>query len=111
MSSSINAVKCKDCGIVHPVGIACCPGCGSENLEPYSANPKGIVYTFSVNTFVPAGKHKARAPYVIGVIETEEKMRITAIVETPEPGKIKIGDKVVFKEYEDSITPIFTLAT
>jgi uncharacterized OB-fold protein len=108
MNSTIPAVKCKDCGTPHPKGIAACPACGSMNLEDYEANGSGSIYTYTVNTFVPVGKNKARAPYCMAVIETDDKMRMTAIVEMPDPNSAKIGDRVQFKGYEDKLTPIFT---
>jgi hypothetical protein len=37
-------------------------------------------------------------------------MRMTAIVEMPDPNSAKIGDRVQFKGYEDKLTPIFTRA-
>ncbi|MCX7631859.1 MAG: OB-fold domain-containing protein [Turneriella sp.] len=110
METTIPAVKCRDCGILHPRGIACCPGCGSMQLEDYAAKGSGSIYTYTIHTFVPVGKNKARAPYCLAVIETDEKMRMTAIVETPDPNAVKIGDRVVFKGYEDKLTPIFVRA-
>jgi len=107
-TNNIPAVKCKDCATPHPRGIAACPACGSMQLENFDASPNGSIYTYTVSTFVPVGRHKARAPYCIAVIETDQKMRMTAIVEMADPNTAKIGDKVVFKEYEDKITPIFT---
>ncbi len=111
MSTTIPSMKCADCGTIHPIGIAICPNCGSENISEYAAVPTGEIYTFSVNCFVPAGKHKARAPYVIAVVKTDENMFMTAIVDSPKPFEIKIGDKVKFRGYEDPFTPIFDLAS
>jgi len=108
MSSTIPAVKCKDCGTPHPKGIAACPACGSMNLEDYEAKGSGSIYTYTVNTFVPVGKNKARAPYCMAVIETDDKMRITGIVEMDDPNSAQIGDRVEFKMYEDKLTPVFT---
>lgn len=104
------AVKCKDCGTIHPKGVALCPGCGSENIEEYEASGEGEIYTFSVNCFVPAGKFKDRAPYVIAVIRTVENMFVTAIVDTDKPFEVKIGNRVRFRGYEDPLTPVFELA-
>jgi len=108
MSSTIPAVKCKECGTPHPKGIAACPACGSMHLEDYAAKGSGSIYTYTVNTFVPVGKNKARAPYCMAVIETDDKMRMTAIVEMDDPNSAKIGDRVEFKTYEDKLTPVFT---
>ncbi|MCB1146427.1 MAG: OB-fold domain-containing protein [Leptospiraceae bacterium] len=110
MSNTIPSMKCSDCGTVHPTGIAICPNCGSEKIAEHAGVPLGEVFTFSVNTFVPAGKFKTRAPYIIAVVKTDENMFMTAVVDSPDPMNIKIGDKVVFKEYEDELTPVFTLA-
>lgn len=110
MSATIPAKKCSECSTIHPTGIALCPACGSDKLVDYEAQPSGEVYTFSVNCFVPAGKFKSRAPYAIAVVKTDEGMFMTAVVDMPQPLEIKIGDKVTFREYEDALTPIFSLA-
>lgn len=108
---SIPSIQCVECKRVHPRGVSICPACGGENIQDYDAAPEGEVYTFTVNTFVPAGKFKSRAPYVIAVIKTDENMFMTALVDTPEPTAIKIGNRVKFLKYEDRFTPVFSLVS
>ncbi|MCS6985184.1 MAG: OB-fold domain-containing protein [Leptospiraceae bacterium] len=108
---NIPAIKCGDCGTVHPRGVAVCPACGSEKIQEYEAKGEGEIHTYTVNCFVPAGKFKDRAPYVIAVVRTVENMFLTALVDTESPFNIKIGDKVRFRHYEDPLTPVFELAS
>lgn len=107
-SDKLIGLKCADCGTFHPKGVVACPGCGGENLAEQESTGKGIIYTFTVMKFVPAGPHKGRAPYVIAVVETDDGMRLSAIVETDDVDAVKIGDKVSFKEFDPETGFFFT---
>ena len=48
---------------------------------------------------------------MIAIVETEEGMRLSTIVDCADPEKVKIGDSVVFKGYEENVGPIFNAAT
>ena len=110
MSEKLKAVKCEDCGFSHPTGVACCPACGSEKIVEFESSGKGKIYTYTVSTFVPAGRHKDRAPYIVAVVETEEGVKLSTIVDGADPDKVKIGDDVVFSGYEEGTGPVFKAA-
>ena len=110
MSEKLNAVKCDDCGFKHPAGVACCPACGSMKISAFESTGKGKIYTYTISTFVPAGRHKHRAPYVVAVVETDDGVKLSTIVEGADPEKVKIGDEVVFAGYEEKTGPIFKAA-
>ena len=110
-NKNLTGVRCGDCNFTHPTGVSICPNCGTGKITTFDYTGKGKIYTFTVSTFVPAGPHKARAPYVIAVVETEEGMRLSTIVDVADPEKVKIGDSVVFKGYEENVGPVFNAAT
>ncbi len=110
MSEALKGLECGSCGFKHPEGISVCPRCGSAELKEFDSSGKGEIYTYTVSTFVPAGRHKHRAPYVIAVVETEEGMRLSTIVDDADVEKVKIGDKVVFDKIEEGTGPLFKVA-
>lgn len=96
---ALKVILCGDCGSKSPAGVPCCSHCGSENLKESLSSGRGTIYTYTVMDFVPVGRHKDRAPYVLAVVETEEGMRLSAIVESAHPHEVRIGKQVVYKEY------------
>lgn len=106
----IPAVLCKDCGFLHPTGVFCCAKCGSENIEETETDAEGTVYSFTINTFIPAGPLKARAPYVLAIVETKDGMRFSAIVNYDDPQQVKVGDRVVFQGFEENVGPVYQYA-
>ncbi|RME92286.1 MAG: hypothetical protein D6767_03555 [Candidatus Hydrogenedentota bacterium] len=110
MQTTLEAVKCNSCGFLHPVGIFCCPKCGSEDIEQIETEASGKIYSYTVHTFVPAGPLKSRAPYVLAIVETKDGMRFSAIVDYEDPNSVKIDDPVVFKGFEEGVGPIYQFA-
>ncbi len=108
VETSLKMLTCNSCGKKGPVGIACCSGCGSEDLSESVSSGKGTVYTYTVMDFVPAGPHKDKAPYVLAVVETSEGLRVSAIVESSEPYQVRIGTPVVFKEFTPGTGFVFS---
>ena len=105
----IEATQCNSCGFLHLRGIACCPSCGSEDIAPVETDSSGIIYSLTVHTFVPAGPHKDRAPYIIAIVETQKGLRFSCIVDAEDPTSVKIGDSVKFKGFEENIGPVYIL--
>lgn len=100
-------LSCVTCGEQNPEGVTICPHCGGEDLAKKRSSGKGIVQTYSMLNFVPVGRHKDRAPYVVAVVETDEGMRVTAIVDSDTPAEVRIGDDVTFRRYEKNVGFIF----
>ena len=106
----LKGVKCEDCSFTHPIGVACCPACGSEKITEFNSSGKGSIFTYTVSSFVPVGRHKDRAPYVVAVVETEEGMRLSTIIDDADPENVKIGDAVAFAGFEEKTGPLFKVA-
>ena len=99
--------KCSDCGKVRwPYSIAC-PECHSFNYEIIFSSGKGIIYSYVVYN-VPFDKEfKDKVPYVVGIIELEEGVRILSNIVESSFEKIECGKKV--KLIWDDYIPKFKL--
>jgi len=87
------ATECKKCGKKFMPPRFKCP-CGGADLKWFEVNPEGTLYTWSIVHFAPDGIAKqTNVPYVVGVIEFEDELRLAAHMKglTSKP---KIGMKV-----------------
>ena len=92
------ASRCMDCGALHLPPRAICPECYSENLEWTETSGKGKLVGFTVVVIVPTfmaeqgfGRNN---PYVSGIVELDEGVKISARiidVDVTKPEEIKIG--------------------
>src|SRR3990172_11528259 len=94
---TIPSLRCNKCDTVFLLKNICCPECGETEFTKTETSGRGLIYTYTVMEFVPFGPHKERAPYIIAVIHTDEKMKLTSIVETKDIDSVKINDKVQFR--------------
>jgi uncharacterized protein len=78
---------------------------GKRNLEWKPTSGKGALYSFTI-THVPTPGFEARAPYVIGMIELDEGVRIIANLINIEIDEVEIGMrmKVAWEKLSDDIT-------
>ena len=78
---------------------------GKRNLQWKPTSGKGELYSFTV-THVPTPGFEARAPYVIGMIELDEGVRIIANLINIEIDDVEIGMrmKVAWEKLSDDIT-------
>jgi len=110
------ASRCADCGTLNLPPRAICPNCHSENLEWAETSGKGKLAGFTVVSIAPTfmikqgfGRDK---PYVSGVVELDEGVKISARitgVDVTKPEEIKVGtpltvDFVTFGEGDDAKT-------
>jgi uncharacterized OB-fold protein len=78
---------------------------GKRNLQWKPTSGKGELYSFTI-THVPTAGFEARAPYVIGMIELDEGVRIIANLVNIEIEDVEIGMrmKVAWERLSDDIT-------
>ena len=78
---------------------------GKRNLQWKPTSGKGELYSFTI-THVPTPGFEARAPYVIGMIELDEGVRIIANLVNIEIEDVEIGMrmKVAWERLSDDIT-------
>ncbi len=92
------ASRCTDCGTLHLPPRAICPKCHSENLEWTETSGVGKLAGFTVvsiaPTFMIEQGYGRGNPYVSGIVELEEGVKISARitgVDATKPQEIKVG--------------------
>ena len=100
-NGKIYSLKCNTCqGLtVPPRGV--CRHCGASTLEWVRLQGTGKLTSFTVIHIAPT-EFKEEAPYVIGVVNLQEGVNVTARIEgfnPNEPNKIKIGTPVKIKKH------------
>jgi uncharacterized OB-fold protein len=92
------ASRCTDCGTLHLPPRAICPKCHSENLEWAETSGVGKLAGFTVvsiaPTFMVAQGYGRDKPYVSGIVELEEGVKVSARitgVDATKPEEIKVG--------------------
>lgn len=85
--------SCKKCGKVHFPPSKICRRCGSKELEDCKLPEKGKVLTYTVIRTPPKG-YEHYAPYVVGIIELKNKVKIISQITDVAPEEVKIGMEV-----------------
>jgi uncharacterized protein len=95
------ATRCKACDGVYVPPRAICPNCHSDALEWTETIGKGRLAAFTViysgPTFMVEQGFDRKNPYVSGIVELEEGLRISARilgVDPTQPADIRIGTPV-----------------
>ncbi|MEJ2546043.1 MAG: Zn-ribbon domain-containing OB-fold protein, partial [Calditrichaceae bacterium] len=95
--------KCQDCGKLSFPPRLVCPKCKSRKSEPYEFNGKGKLYSYTTLYQAP-DRFDPMVPYVVGLIDLEEGVRVTAQVTDILPEDLEMGmdlEMVVRKIYAD----------
>lgn len=99
----LEAGKCTKCGYVAFPPRLVCPKCKTKKFKPIVLKDEGKIITYTVIRVGP-DKFSKETPYAIGIIELNDKLRLTAqIVGVVDFEKLKIGQKVklVFRKIQD----------
>lgn len=102
--------RCKACGGKHFLSRYQCPSCWSDQLEWIESQGAGSVHSFTIIRRAPMANFKARAPYVVALIDLDEGPRMIANVIGEDALQVIIGDrvKVTFEERgEGDMVPQF----
>lgn len=93
--------RCTDCGMLSLPPRAICPNCHCENLEWAETSGKGKLAGFTVIAIAPTIMVKQGYgrdnPYVSGIVELEEGVKISARitgVDATKPETIQVGTPV-----------------
>ena len=102
--------RCSDCkkNIFYPKMI--CPFCLSTNLEWFESRGKGKLYSFTVVDLGAPEAFQEALPYVIGVIDLEEGVRMLSWLVDCKHDDVKcdMDVEVTFKDLdEDTALPMF----
>ena len=92
------AARCMKCGSMYVPPRAICPKCQSEELEWVETSGKGKLAAFTVilsgPTFMIEQGFDRKNPYISGIVELDEGVRISARItglDASKPAEIKIG--------------------
>jgi len=82
---------CRSCGKAMFYPRPLCPACGSDALEWREASGRGVVHACTIVYRAPDQAFRARAPYVLALIDLEEGPRVMANVTDCRPDAVHIG--------------------
>ena len=99
--------KCRQCGFVLWPASILCPKCYSSEMEWIVASGKGKVYTFIVYRETPLKEFESELPYVVAIVELEEKVLLVSRIVNCSPEQVKI-EMPVEVTWED-VTEEFSL--
>lgn len=68
--------RCCNCGKIFFPHRSICRVCGGKKLEDYKLSEKGRVLTFTVIRRDPQTEYKSYLPYIVGIIEVENCIRL-----------------------------------
>ncbi|MHA1398497.1 MAG: Zn-ribbon domain-containing OB-fold protein [Candidatus Heimdallarchaeaceae archaeon] len=86
-------MKCKKCGHKSFPLVMACPACGSNEIEEYKLQKQGELLQF---TLVSQASHEMInfSPYVYGLIELEDGVKISGQIVDCKYSELKEGTKV-----------------
>ena len=98
----LEASKCKGCGKVNFPPRLVCPECKSREFETIKISDEGKILTYTVIR-VGSDVFSRETPYAIAIIETNDDMKLMAMVADTKVEDVKIGSKVrlVFRKIQD----------
>lgn len=98
----LEAVKCKKCGVILFPPRLICPECKTREFEKTKLAEKGKLLTYTIIR-VPPHQFVDQAPYVVGIVELEDGVKLTGQVVDCNFEDLKIGQrfKVEFRKIYD----------
>lgn len=101
--------RCRNCGtrVFYPRDV--CPGrdcLGIGTLEWMECTGKGFVYSFTISMQPQHPAFNDDVPYVFGIVELDEGVRMTTNIINIPPQELKVGQRVevVFDDVTDEFT-------
>ena len=92
----MEAHKCKKCKHISFPGRIICPVCGDREFDTFNLKGDGTIVSYTIIRTAPSG-FLDLAPYVVGIIELEEGIKVMGQITDCEPEKLNVGDKVIAK--------------
>lgn len=98
----LEASKCKSCGKVNFPPRLVCPECKSREFETIKISDEGKILTYTVIR-VGSDVFSRETPYAIAIIETNDNVKLMAMVADTKVEDVKIGSnvKLVFRKIQD----------
>ena len=86
----LEAGKCKKCGKVFFPPRLVCSECKSQDFEKYKLKDTGKLLTYTIIRIAPS-QFIDQVPYVIGIVELEEKVKVLTQITDCDLDKFSIG--------------------
>jgi len=98
----LEASKCKGCGKVNFPPRLVCAECKSREFETIKISDEGKILTYTIIR-VGSDVFSRETPYAIAIIETNDNVKLMAMVADTKVEDVKIGSKVklVFRKIQD----------
>ena len=98
----LEAAKCKQCGKIFFPPRLVCSKCGCQDFEPTKLSETGKIATFTV-IHVGPDQFSVETPYVIGIIELDNGVKIMSQIIDCAINEVEIGKKVhiVFRKIQE----------
>jgi uncharacterized OB-fold protein len=74
------AWTCAECGALYGHEPSVCRACGAESLETHPLDGSGRLYA-STTIRVPGSDHRGQEPFVVGLVDVADSVRVTARIE------------------------------
>ena len=89
----LEAARCAGCKKLAFPPRRICPSCHGESFETVTLSGEGQLLTWTVIHVAP-GDFAVQAPYVVGIVELDEGVRITAQIADCNAENLEFGTKV-----------------
>lgn len=91
----LEGVECEECGqkFIGPREV--CPNCHSREFKEIKLNRVGKIISYTVIRSAPE-RYEDLTPYVVGIIELEDDLRIMGQITDAEPDEVEINDEIEF---------------
>jgi uncharacterized OB-fold protein len=98
----LEAGKCNGCGAVYFPPRLVCPKCKSIEFTKINLSNAGKLLTYTI-VRVGSDKFSQQLPFVVGIVELKDGVRLTTQIADVDFDKLKIGQKVklVFRKIQD----------
>jgi len=100
--------RCRDCGEVFMGKATTCANCCGTGMEELTLSNKGTLWTYTIIRYQPPGDYKGPVdpfvPFVEGLVELPDGIRVVAPVKDCDFEKIRIGmplELVVHELFQD----------
>jgi uncharacterized OB-fold protein len=89
----LEAARCAACRKIAFPPRRVCPSCHGESFETLALSDQGTLVTWTVIHVAPSDLAE-QAPYVVGIVELDEGVRVTAQIADCEPDALEFGAPV-----------------
>lgn len=95
--------KCTQCGNINFPPRLICPKCKSKEFEKTVLQDEGKLLTYTIIR-VGAEKFSLETPFVVGIVELNDGVRITCQIADADEDNVQIGRriKIVFRKIQES---------